>query len=159
MHATLRTRLAPGLLAGALVLVPLAGCSFTSNGFSCSGSSCTVTLDGEGSEVDILGQTVTLGGVQDGRATISVGGASVSCGGGAAGTAGRAASRGRAVPLGGAREGRATISVGGASVSCGEGESVTAGPLALECTSVTDGALELRARPNYRRAPPPPPPP
>ena len=88
MHATLRTRLAPGLLAGALALVPLAGCSFTSNGFSCSGSSCTVTLDGEGSEVEILGQTVTLGGVQDGRATISVGGASVSCGEGESVTAG-----------------------------------------------------------------------
>ncbi|SFO16833.1 hypothetical protein SAMN05660359_01721 [Geodermatophilus obscurus] len=106
MHQTSRTRLAAGLLAGSLALVPLAGCSFTSNGFSCSGSSCTVTLDGEGSEVEILGQTVTLGGVQDGRATISV---------------------------------------GGASVSCGEGESVTAGPLALECTSVTDGGVELRA--------------
>ncbi len=106
MHQTSRTRLAAGLLAGALALVPLAGCSFTSNGFSCSGSSCTVTLDGEGSEVEILGQTVTLGGVQDGRATISV---------------------------------------GGASVSCGQGESVTAGPLSLECTSVTDGGVELRA--------------
>ena len=106
MHQTTRTRLAAGILTGALALVPLAGCSFTSNGFSCSGSSCTVTLDGEGSEVEILGQTVTLGGVQDGRATISV---------------------------------------GGASVSCGEGESVTAGPLSLECTSVTDGGVELRA--------------
>ena len=80
MLPTSRTRLAAGLLSGALVLVPLAGCSFTSNGVSCAGSACTVTLDGEGSEVEILGQTVTLGGVQDGRATISVGGASVSCG-------------------------------------------------------------------------------
>lgn len=106
MPQTPRTRLAAGLLAGALALAPLAGCSFTSNGFSCSGSSCTVTLNGEGSEVEILGQSVRLGGVQDGRATITV---------------------------------------GGASVSCGEGEAVTAGPLALECTSVTDGAVELRA--------------
>ncbi len=99
-------RLAAGLLAGALVLVPVAGCSFTSNNFSCSGSTCTATLNGEGSQIDILGQSVTLGGVQDGRATISV---------------------------------------GGSSVSCGEGENVTAGPLSLECTSVTDGAVELRA--------------
>src|SRR4028118_2212865 len=103
MHATLRTRLAPGLLAGALVLVPLAGCSFTSNGFSCSGSSCTVTLDGEGSEVDILGQTVTLGGVQDGRATISVGGASVSCGEGESGTAGPLAPAGASATRGASR--------------------------------------------------------
>ena len=106
MLQTSRTRLAAGLLAGGLALVPLAGCSFTSNGVSCSGSACTVTLNGDGSEVDILGQTVTLGGVQDGRATISV---------------------------------------GGASVSCGAGESVAAGPLSLECTSVTDGSVELRA--------------
>jgi hypothetical protein len=106
MLQTSRTRLATGLLSGALVLVPLAGCSFTSNGVSCSGSACTVTLDGDGSEVEILGQTVTLGGVQDGRATISV---------------------------------------GGASVSCGAGESVAAGPLSLECTSVSDSGVELRA--------------
>ncbi|MGY1726142.1 hypothetical protein ACI79J_04150 [Geodermatophilus sp. SYSU D01062] len=73
-------RLAAGVLAGALALVPVAGCSFTSNGFSCSGSTCTITLDGEGSEVEVLGTTVTLGSVQDGRASISVAGASVSCG-------------------------------------------------------------------------------
>jgi hypothetical protein len=73
-------RLAAGLLAGALALVPVAGCSFTSNNFSCSGSSCSITLDGEGSEVDVLGTTVTLGSVQDGRASITVAGASVSCG-------------------------------------------------------------------------------
>jgi hypothetical protein len=106
MPQTSRTRLAAGLLTGALALVPLAGCSFSSNGVSCSGSACTVTLDGEGTEVDILGQTVTLGSVQDGRASISV---------------------------------------GGASVSCGEGENVAAGPLALECTSVSDSGVELRA--------------
>src|SRR4028118_1638605 len=146
MHATLRTRLAPGLLAGALALVPLAGCSFTSNGFSCSGSSCTVTLDGEGSEVDILGQTVTLGGVQDGRGTLSPAGAA-----GAAPLGGEGSwvdILGQTVPLGGVQDGRATISVGGASVSCGEGESVTAGPLALECTSVTGGAAQPRGSPH-----------
>ncbi|MGX5653641.1 hypothetical protein ACWKWC_02585 [Geodermatophilus nigrescens] len=82
MSTTSRTRLSAGLLAGVIALVPLAGCSFTSNGFSCSGASCTVTLNGEGSEVDVLGTTVTLGGVQDGRASITVGGASVSCGAG-----------------------------------------------------------------------------
>ena len=106
MLQTSHTRLSAGLLAGALALVPLAGCSFTSNGLSCSGSSCTVTLDGEGSEVEVLGTTVTLGSVQDGRASITV---------------------------------------GGTSVSCGQGESVAAGPLQLECSSVTDGGVELRA--------------
>jgi hypothetical protein len=85
---TRTARLAAGLLAGGLALVPLTGCSFTSNNFSCTTSSCTITLDGAGSEVEVLGTTVTLGSVQDGRADISVGGASVSCGQGESVTAG-----------------------------------------------------------------------
>ncbi len=99
-------RLAAGLLAGGLVLAPLAGCSLSSNGVSCSTSSCTATLSGNGAEVEILGTTVTFGGVQDGKASLGV---------------------------------------GGASVSCAEGESVAAGPLQLECTSVTDDAVEITA--------------
>ncbi len=99
-------RLAAGLLAGGLVLAPLAGCSFGSEGLSCTTSSCTATLSGSGAEVDILGTTVTFGGVQDGRASLTA---------------------------------------GGASVSCVEGESVGAGPLQLECTSVTDDAVEITA--------------
>jgi spore coat protein U-like protein len=75
------------LLAGALLL-PLSACSFSSNGLSCSTSSCTVTLTGEGAEAEILGTTLTFGGVQDGRAALSVGGASVSCGEGETVTAG-----------------------------------------------------------------------
>jgi hypothetical protein len=72
-------RLAAGALAGGLSLLSLSACEFTSDNFSCSTSSCTVTLSGEGAEVEVLGTTLTLGGVQDGRATIGVGGASVSC--------------------------------------------------------------------------------
>jgi hypothetical protein len=99
-------RLATGLLAGGLVLAPLAGCSFSSNNVSCTTSSCTATLSGEGAEAEILGQKVTFGGIADGRASLSV---------------------------------------AGASVSCAEGESVGAGPLQLECTSVTDDAVEITA--------------
>ena len=75
----LTTRTAAGLLAGGLALGALGGCTFTSNGVSCSTSSCTVTLDGEGAQVDVFGNTVTLGSVQDGRAALEVAGASVSC--------------------------------------------------------------------------------
>ena len=85
MSTTTRTRIAGGLLAGGLLL---AGCSFTSENVSCSGGSCTVTLSGEGAQAEILGQTLTFGGVQDGRASLSVGGASVSCGEGESVTAG-----------------------------------------------------------------------
>ncbi len=80
-------RIAATLLAGALLL-PLSACSFSANGVSCTTSSCTVTLSGEGAEADILGTTLTFGGVQDGRASLSVGGASVSCGEGETVTAG-----------------------------------------------------------------------
>ena len=99
-------RLATGLLAGGVLVAPLAGCSISSNNVSCSTSSCTATLSGDGAEAEILGTTVTFGGVQDGRASLGV---------------------------------------GGASVSCAQGESVAAGPLQLECTSVTDNAVEITA--------------
>ena len=85
---TLTTRTAAGLLAGGLALGALGGCTFTSNGVSCSPSSCTVTLDGEGAQVDVFGNTVTLGSVQDGRAALEVAGASVSCAEGESVTAG-----------------------------------------------------------------------
>ena len=107
MFSTPRTsRLTTGLLAGGLVLVPLAGCSLSSENVSCTTSSCTATLSGSGASAEILGQTVTFGGVQDGKASLGV---------------------------------------GGASVSCAEGESVAAGPLQLECTSVTEDAVEITA--------------
>ncbi|HLM07116.1 MAG TPA: hypothetical protein VK402_18195 [Blastococcus sp.] len=81
-------RIAAGLLAGGLPVAALTGCSFTSDNVSCSTSSCSVTLEGDGAEADILGTTLSFGGVQDGRASLSVGGASVSCGEGEAVTAG-----------------------------------------------------------------------
>ncbi len=107
MFPTPRTaRLAAGLLAGGLVLAPLAGCTLSSDNVSCTTSSCTATLSGNGAQAEILGTTVTFGGIQDGRASLSA---------------------------------------AGASVSCAEGESVGAGPLQLECTSVTDDAVEVTA--------------
>ena len=81
-------RISAGVLAGALALVPLTGCSLTSNNVSCSPSSCTATLSGDGAEAEILGTTVEFAGTQDGRATLGVGGASVSCGEGESVSAG-----------------------------------------------------------------------
>jgi hypothetical protein len=72
-------RLATGLLAGGLVLAPLAGCSFSSDNVSCTTNSCTATLSSDSAEAEFLGQKVTFGGITDGRASLSVGGASVSC--------------------------------------------------------------------------------
>lgn len=76
---TSRARLALGLLAGGLALAPLAGCTFGSENVSCSPSSCTVTLEGTDAKVDVLGTSLTFSGVQDGRASLSVGSANVSC--------------------------------------------------------------------------------
>jgi hypothetical protein len=45
---------------------------------NCSGSSCSVTLAGS-SRVTVLGTTLSLSGVEGGRATLDVGGRSVSC--------------------------------------------------------------------------------
>lgn len=73
------SRLTTGLFAGGLLLAPLAGCSVGSENVSCTTSSCTATLSGDGAEADILGTKVTFGGVQDGKASLGVGGASVSC--------------------------------------------------------------------------------
>lgn len=82
MSSTIRTtRLAGGVLAAGLFLAALTGCSFSSENVSCStAGSCTVTLSGEGAEADILGTTLSLGGVQDGRASLTVAGVNVSCG-------------------------------------------------------------------------------
>lgn len=72
-------RAAAGLLAGGLSLAALTGCTVSSNNVSCSGSTCSVTLSGDGAEADILGTNLSFGGTSDGRASLSVGGASVSC--------------------------------------------------------------------------------
>lgn len=77
--STSRARLAGGLLAGALGLTALAGCSFGSENVKCSPSSCTVTLEGTDAKVDVLGTELTFSGTQDGRASLGVAGANVSC--------------------------------------------------------------------------------
>lgn len=105
MHTSRRAFAGPLALAGALVL---AGCSGTPADGSvsspvstpvasppasttaasaapggspvhCSGTSCSVTLTGDVTSVDVLGTPVTFGGVTDGQATIGVGGRRLSC--------------------------------------------------------------------------------
>lgn len=78
-HRIRNCRVPAALLAGALLLAPLTGCSFTSHNVSCSGSTCSVTLSGQGSEADILGTTLTFDGAADGQATLGVAGQSVTC--------------------------------------------------------------------------------
>jgi hypothetical protein len=72
-------RIAAGLFAGGLLLAPLSACTFSSENVSCTTSSCTATLSGDSAEAEILGTTVSFGGIQDGRASLEAAGASVSC--------------------------------------------------------------------------------
>ncbi len=46
---------------------------------SCSGNTCSVTLAGTGSSVHVLGTTISLEQLRDGRATLGVGGRTVAC--------------------------------------------------------------------------------
>lgn len=78
--ASLQTsRTARLTLAAALLVLPLTACSVGSENVSCSTSQCTATLTADAAEAEILGTSLAFGGVQDGRATLSVGNASVSC--------------------------------------------------------------------------------
>jgi hypothetical protein len=56
-----------------------AGESGGDGGVDCSGTSCSVTLPGDGTEVQVLGTAIKLGAVETGRATLGVGGKDVSC--------------------------------------------------------------------------------
>ena len=103
---TIPRRLLTGLGAGVLLLAPLTACGqeaqqatdaaesaasdaatgsssadtgSTGGGVDCSVSSCTVTFTGDGTEFDLLGTTVSLGAVENGRATIGVAGNEISC--------------------------------------------------------------------------------
>ena len=66
-----------GAAAGVLLLLPLAACS--SDNVDCSGTTCTVTLEGDGAKASILGNDLAFVGTENGEATVSVGDASVSC--------------------------------------------------------------------------------
>jgi hypothetical protein len=85
---TVTARAVIALLAGGLSLSALGACTFTSHNVSCSASSCSVTLSGEGAEADIFGTTLAFAGTENGRASLSVAGASISCGEGESVSAG-----------------------------------------------------------------------
>jgi hypothetical protein len=142
-----RCRLVPAVLAGALLLAPLAGCGDTADteaapevtatesapagatddptattdpgatgatgtdggtnaDVNCTGTSCSVTLSGDGAQADILGTPIVLGAVESGRASIRV---------------------------------------GDQEIGCSQGESVSAGPLSIECTTVTQDSVTMTA--------------
>src|SRR3954462_12358769 len=98
------TRAGAGVLFGGALVALLTACSFswTSRGSgsssawsgsssagtaggpatvsiaSCSGGSCSVTLGGAGAQVQVLGTSISFGGIRDGRATVRIRGRDVS---------------------------------------------------------------------------------
>jgi hypothetical protein len=130
------SRTAAGMLAGTLLLFPLAACSDATvddrgagpttgapadeeeatesatedagspAAIDCAGVSCELTL-ASGQEADVLGTDVSFTSVEGDAATIRV---------------------------------------GDDDVSCRQGEEVSAGPLTLECTTVTEDSVTLTAR-------------
>lgn len=72
-------RLAGGLVVAGMAISSLGACSLSSHDVSCSGTSCSVTLSGDGAKAEVLGNKLTLSGIEDGTATLGAGGASVSC--------------------------------------------------------------------------------
>jgi hypothetical protein len=64
--------------AGGSSAADASGSAGSENNVDCSGTSCSVTLNSDG-QVDVLGKTIRLGSIENGRATLSVGDDSVSC--------------------------------------------------------------------------------
>lgn len=81
-------RLAAALVSAGVALASLGACSLSSDNVSCSGTSCSLTLSGSGATADVLGNTLTLGGITNGTATLGTGDAKVSCTEGQSVTAG-----------------------------------------------------------------------
>ncbi|SES79944.1 hypothetical protein [Geodermatophilus poikilotrophus] len=135
-----RRRFAPGVLAGALLLVPLAACSEDT---TTSGTATTETSAPAGD----TGTTDTTA-PEDTTATGTDAGVDctgTSCSLTLTGDGAQADVLGTQVSLGTVQDGRATVRVGDREVSCSQGESVAAGPLTLECTTVTADAVTLTA--------------
>ena len=61
MTTSRASRLAAGVLAGSLTLLPLTACSFGTDTLSCSASECSVTLTCTTVEADSVELTASLG--------------------------------------------------------------------------------------------------
>jgi hypothetical protein len=51
----------------------------TTAAVDCTGTSCSLTLSGDGAQAEVLGTQVALGAVENGRATVRVGDQELSC--------------------------------------------------------------------------------
>ena len=69
----------PSVGASASASIGDVGASGSAGAVDCSGTTCSVTLDTGDNQATVLGQTVSLGKVENGEATLGVAGHDVTC--------------------------------------------------------------------------------
>lgn len=152
-RTTARRRLAPGVLVGALLLVPLAACGEdTTTGTGTTQTSVPAENTGGAtgttapedtaatSEPDATDATPT-----DSGTNADVNCAGTSCSVTLSGDGAQAEVLGTPIALGAVENGRATVRVGDQDLSCRQGETASAGPLSVECTTVSEDTVTLTA--------------
>jgi hypothetical protein len=155
-RTTRRGRLSAGVLAGGLLLVPMAACGESEPADVDATPDVTATETAapdetdEGADVTEPQETAATTEPEDPAGQAEGTDADVDCSGNScsvtlSGDGAEAEILGTPVVLGGVEDGRATFRVGDQELSCGQGESVSAGPLTLECTTVTGTTVTMTA--------------
>ncbi|MGY1707406.1 hypothetical protein ACI79C_22825 [Geodermatophilus sp. SYSU D00697] len=159
-RTTRHGRISSGVLAGALLLMPIAACGDSTEPAEVDATPDVTATETAAPEETDGGADVTV--PEDTAATPEPGGtdgttdqtdgtdADVDCSGNScsvtlSGDGAEADVLGTRVVLGGVEDGRATVRVGDQDLSCGQGESVSAGPLTLACSTVTEDTVTLTA--------------
>ncbi|GAB3365510.1 hypothetical protein [Modestobacter lapidis] len=146
-------RLASGLAAAGLLLVPLSACSddpvSDASGALDTGASEASSAPAEETTESTPEATSTDGptsaGGSDAPMSSGVDCSGTSCSVTLAGDGTEVEVLGTTISLGQVDGDRATISVAGQEASCSQGEEVSAGPLTLECTTVAPDGVTLTA--------------
>jgi hypothetical protein len=145
-----RRRLAPAVLAGALLLVPLAGCGEPSAPGDVDADPEVTTTESaptqETGDPTATSESSTTGATgTDGGTNADVNCSGTSCSVTLSGAGAQADILGTPIALSAVENGRASIRVGDRELACSQGESVSAGPLTVECTTVAQDAVTLTA--------------
>ncbi len=131
-----------GLLAGALLLMPLAGCGDTAG---TGDAEATATETAPADETGETTEPTDAGDTAGGGTEADVDCTGNSCSVTLSGDGAEADILGTTIVLGGVENGQATFRVGNQDLTCGEGDTTEAGPLTLECTTVQEDTVTLTA--------------
>ncbi|NEM08268.1 hypothetical protein [Geodermatophilus normandii] len=156
-RTTHHRRVAAGVFAGALLLVPLTGCGDSSDPSAADASPQVTETESSPAEdtsspaetsgpedTGSAGASGTAGGTEgDTNADVDCSG--TSCSVSLTGNGAEAEILGTQVSLAALADGRATLQVGDREFSCSQGERVSAGPLTIECTTVSEDSVTMTA--------------